>query len=103
MADIWKENTLEDLEESLLEYEIGEFLANIKKEFREGDKETIKVAELKRLEQKDRTMEEFVQKFRRIARESRYKRRPLVKEFKRSINEIICQILMELEWAIQLY
>ena len=44
-----------------MEYEIaGEFLANIKKEFGKGDKEIVKVAELKRLEQKGRTVEEFV-------------------------------------------
>ena len=48
---MWKENILEDLEAELLEYEIaGEFLADIKKEFGEGDKETVKVAKLKRLE-----------------------------------------------------
>jgi len=42
---------LKDLEEGLLEYKtVGEFLADIKKEFRGGDKEIVKVAELKRLE-----------------------------------------------------
>ena len=42
---------LEDLETGLLEYEtVGEFLADIKKEFGEKDKEGVKVAELKRLE-----------------------------------------------------
>ena len=42
---------LEDLEERLLKYEtVGEFLANIRKEFGRGDKESVKVAELKRLE-----------------------------------------------------
>ena len=52
---------MEDLELGVMEYEIAEeFLANIKKEFGEGDKEIVKVAELKRLEQKGRTMEEFV-------------------------------------------
>ena len=50
-ADVWKKNTLEDLEEKLLEYEIvGEFLADIRKEFREEDEKLAKVAELKRLE-----------------------------------------------------
>ena len=50
LADIWKENILEDLERRLLEYEIvGEFLADIRKEFRGEDKESVKVAELKRL------------------------------------------------------
>ena len=48
---MWKENILEDLEGGLLEYKmVGEFLANIKKEFRGGDKKLVKVAELKRLE-----------------------------------------------------
>jgi len=34
-------------------------------------------------------MEEFVQEFRKTARDSRYKGRPLVKEFKRDRNETI--------------
>jgi len=52
---------LEDLEGELLEYKnIGEFLADIRKEFRGGDKELVKVAELRRLEQREKTKEEFV-------------------------------------------
>jgi len=44
-----------------LEYEsVGEFLAAIKKEFRRGEEELVKVVELKGLEQGERTMEEFV-------------------------------------------
>ena len=82
-ADIWKKYILKDIEEGLLEYEtVGEFLADIKKKFGRGDKEIVKVAELKRLEQEERTMEEFVQEFRRAARESGYEERPLVEEFK---------------------
>ena len=42
-------------------------------------------------------MEAFVQKFKRAARESRYKRRSLVKEFKRRINKVIRKKLMETE------
>ena len=50
-VNIWKENTLEDLEGGLLKFEIAEeFLTDIKKEFGEGDEEGVKVAELKRLE-----------------------------------------------------
>ena len=38
---------LEDLEGGLLEYEtVGKFLVDIKREFGEGDEESIKVAEL---------------------------------------------------------
>ena len=98
LADIWKKNVLEDLEEEELEYEsVGEFLAAIKKEFRGGEEESVKVAELKRLEQGESMMEEFVQKFRRVARKSGYKGRLLIEEFKRGINGIIRRKLIEAE------
>ena len=70
---------------------------DFKKGFGGGDKETVKVAELKRLEQGERMMEEFVQEFRRAVRGSGYERRLLVEEFKRGINKVICQRLMESE------
>ena len=98
MADVWKENILEDLEGRLLESEIvGEFLVDIRKKFGGGDKESVKVAELKRLEQEGKMMEESVQEFRRAARKSGYEGRLLVEEFKRGINTIKCQRLLELE------
>jgi len=82
-ADVWKENILEYLEIGNLEYEIAkEFLADLEKKFGGGDKKAVKVAELKRLEQGNKMMEEFVQKFRRVARGSKYEKRPLIKEFK---------------------
>ena len=89
-VDVWKENILENLEVGELEFElVGEFLAEIKKEFEGGDKESVKVAELKRIEQEGRSMEELIQNFKRIARGSRYERYPLIKEFKRDMNGII--------------
>jgi len=88
---------LKNLEGGLLEYETaGKFLADIKKEFERGDEEIVKVAELKRLEQEGKPMEEFVHEFRRVARGSRYEERPLVEEFKREMNKI-CQRLIESE------
>ena len=57
----------------------GEFLVGVKREFGGEDKEVVKVAELRKLEQRGRTMEEFVQEFRRIARGSRYEGAPLLK------------------------
>jgi len=57
----------------------------------------VKVVELRKLEQGERTMEEFVQKFKRATRESGYERWPLVKEFKRGINGAIREKLMEVE------
>ena len=98
LVDVWKENILEDLEVGLLEYKTaGEFLAEIKREFGGEDKETGKIAELKRLEQEGKMMEEFIQEFRRAVRESRYERRSLVEKFKRGMNRTIYQRLMESE------
>jgi len=66
-------------------------LINIKKEFGGGDKESTKVAELKRLEQGGKTME-FVQEFKRAARGSGYEGCPLIEEFKWDINITIMVI-----------
>jgi len=57
-ADIWKENVMEELETGEIEFEsAGEFLAEKKKEFGKGDEESVKVAELKKIEQGGRTIE----------------------------------------------
>ena len=73
-----------------MEYEtVEEFLANLSKEFGGREEGTVKVAELRRLEQERKTIKEFVQKFRRAARGSRYKKQLLVEEFKYSINKTI--------------
>ena len=60
-ADIWKENVLEELEAGELEFEtVEEFLAEIKKKFGGGEGELVKAAELRKLEQGEKTIEEFV-------------------------------------------
>jgi len=67
LANIWKENMLEDLEEGVIKYEsVREFLMAIKKEFGGEKEESVKVAELKKLEQEEKIMEEFVQEFKRV-------------------------------------
>ena len=87
---MWKENILEDLEAEILEYEIvGEFLVDLRKEFGGRDEETIKVAELRRLEQEGKIIKEFVQEFKRVAKRSGYKGRSLIEEFKQGINGTI--------------
>ena len=89
---------LEDLKEELLEYEIAEkFLADMRKGFRGEDEREAKVVELKKLEQRSKTIKEFVQKFRRAARGSGYKERLLIEEFKREINNTVYQKLIEAE------
>jgi len=47
-ADIWKENVMEELEAGEMEYEsIEEFFTSMKKEFRGGEEEATKAAELR--------------------------------------------------------
>ena len=86
------------MEVGILEYKTAEeFLTDIRKEFEERDKEVTKVVKLRRLEQREKTIEEFVQEFKRVARRSRYEERPLVKEFKRGMNGVIRRKLMKVE------
>jgi len=81
-----------------MEYEtVEEFLTSLKKEFGGGKEELVKAAELRKLKQGGRMMEEFVQKFKRAARGSGYKGRPLVEEFKRGMNGAIRRKLIEAE------
>ena len=97
-VDIWKENVIEELEAGEMEYEMAEeFLTVLKKEFGGGEEEAVKAAELRKLEQGGRTMEEFMQEFKRAARGSGYEGRPLVEEFKRGMNGGIQRKLMESE------
>ena len=87
LVDIWKENIIEDLKSRSLSYvTVEEFLSDLKEEFGGRDDEMIK---LKKIEQESKKMEEFVQEFRRAVRKSRYEGRPLVKVFKRGMNEVI--------------
>jgi len=89
---------MEELETGEIEFElVGEFLVEIKKEFGGGNEESVKVAELKKIEQGERTMEEFVQDFKRVARRSGYEGHPLIEEFKQSMNRSIRRKLMEAE------
>ena len=72
-ADVWKENIIEEVEKGEMEYEIvEEFLTVLKREFGGGEEESVKAAELRKLEQGEKTMEEFVQEFKREARGSEY-------------------------------
>ena len=96
VADVWKENLIEELELGDVEYEsIEEFFTSLKKEFGRGEEESVKAVELRKMEQGGRTIEEYVQEFKRVARESGYESRPLVEEFKRGMNGGIRRKLIE--------
>ena len=52
---------MEDLKAGEIEYKSArEFLTGLKRKFGEGNEEAIKMAELKQIEQRGRTMEEFI-------------------------------------------
>jgi len=89
---------MDELELGEAEYEsVEEFLTCLRKEFGGGEKESVKAVELRKMEQGGKTMEEFVQEFKRAVRGSGYEGRPLVEEFKRGINRGIQRKLMEAE------
>ena len=98
LADVWKENVMEELESGEVEYElVEEFLTSLRKEFGGGEEESVKAAELRKLEQGGKLMEEFVQEFKRAVRGSGYEGRLLIEGFKRGINGGIRRKLMEVE------
>jgi len=97
-TDVWKENIMDELESGEVEYKsVEEFLTCLRKEFRGGEEESVKAAELRKMEQGGKMMEEFIQEFKRAAKGSRYEGRPLVEEFKRGMNSGIRRKLMEAE------
>ena len=89
---------MEELEVGEVEYEsVEEFFTTLRREFGAGEEESVKAAELRKLEQGGRTMEEFIQEFKRAVRGSGYEGRPLMEEFKRGMNGRIRRKLMEAE------
>ena len=98
LADMWKENMMEELETGKVKYKnVEEFLTSLRKEFGGGEEEAVKAGELRKMEQGGRMIEKFVQEFKKAARGSEYKGRPLVEEFKRGMNGEIKRKLMEAE------
>ena len=98
LVDIWKENILKDLEIEKLEFIlVSDFLIELKIKFSREDNKLAKVVKLKRVEQKTRIIEKFMQKFRRIAKNNKYKQ-ILVKKFKREMNNIIKKKVIEVKF-----
>ena len=65
---------LKNMKAEEMQFESAEdFLAELRRNFEESNNELAKVAKLKKTEQRVKTMKEFVQEFRRAARDSRYK------------------------------
>jgi len=74
---------------------VEKLITKIRNEFGETMKEERKVEQLRTIEQEERFHDKYVQEFKKVARESGYKRRSLIKEFKRGLNRTIRRKLLE--------
>ena len=72
-------------------------MSDLKEKLGRGDSKIIKVVELKKVEQRSKIIEEFVQEFKRAVRESKYKEKPLIEKFKRGMNGVIRRKFIEAE------
>jgi len=68
---------------------VGRLFERIQEEFGEFDEKSRKMDKLRRLVQKGHTYDKYVQEFRRLVRESRYKSWAFVEEFKRGLNKVL--------------
>jgi len=98
VAEAWKDNLLDKLAKGESEVESAEQLfTKIRNNFGETLEEERKIEQLRTIEQGERTCDEYVQEFKKIARGSDYEGQPLIKEFKRRLNGAIRRKLAEAE------
>jgi len=98
IAEAWKDNLLNELAKRKSKVELAEQLfTKIRNNFGETLEEERKIEQLRTIEQEERTCNEYVQEFKKITRESSYKGRSLIEEFKRGLNGSIRRKLAEAE------
>ena len=76
---------------------IEQLFTKIRDDFRETSEEERKIEQLRTIKQGGRTCDEYVQEFKKVARGSGYKGRPLIEEFKKGLNRNIRRKLAETE------
>jgi len=76
---------------------VEQLFTKIRNDFGETLEEKRKIEQLRTIEQGGRTCNEYVQEFKKVARESGYERRPLIEEFKQGLNGAIRRKLAEVE------
>jgi len=75
VAEAWKDNLLDKLTKRESEVESAEQLfTKIRNNFGETLEEERKIEQLQTIEQRERTCDEYVQEFKKVARESDYER-----------------------------
>ena len=98
IAKAWKNNLLDELSKRELKIKTAkELFSKMRNEFGEMVEEKRKVEQLRTIEQERRTYDEYIQEFKKITRGSKYKRQPLIEEFKRGLSERIRRKLAEAE------
>ena len=98
VAEVWKDNVLDEITKgTLLMTTVEELFTKIRQKFGEFDEESRKVDELRVLEKGGKTVDKYVQEFRRAARGSGYEGKALVEEFKRGLSGVIRRRLAEAE------
>jgi len=98
VAEAWKDNLMDELAKEESEVELVEQLfTKIRNDFGETSEEEKKIEQLQMIEQGERTYDEYVQDFKKIAKRSGYERRSLIEEFKRGLNRAIKRKLAEAE------
>jgi len=81
---------MDELAKGELEVEtMKQLFSKIKNDFGETSEEERKIEQLQTIEQEGRTCDEYVQEFKKVARESGYEGRSLIEEFKRRLNGTI--------------
>jgi len=90
IAEAWKDNLLDKLTKEKPEVStMEELFTKIRNKFSKTVEEDRKIKQLRTIEQGRRTCDEYIQEFKKITRESGYKGRSLIEEFKRELNEEI--------------
>jgi len=74
-----------------------QLFAKIRNDFGKTSEKEKKIEQLRTIKQGGRTCNEYIQEFKKVTRGSSYKRRPLIKEFKRRLNGAIRRKLAEAE------
>jgi len=76
---------------------VEKLFTKIRNDFEETSEEERKIEQLRKIEQGGRTCDEYIQEFKKVARESGYERRSLIEEFKRGLSGAIRRKLTEAE------
>ena len=98
LAREWRDKYLETMENGKPQHKMLEdFFTTIKKEFGDPDKRAIKIYKLHTITQGERTVDEHMLMFRKVARSSGYGGEALMEEFKRSLNSWLHKCVSNLD------